>query len=97
IEKVGPALEDIREQLGTNAYLRELAGTAADQTTPLLLAGLAVGFATTLGVQDLLAAAIEAAFPTAAIAARGSRSYFEGKREASAHQLFFLYKANALL
>jgi hypothetical protein len=97
LETVAPALNEIDEQIATNAYLRELVGAAVDQTTSLLGAGLAVGFATGLGLQPLVAAAIEVAFPAAAITTKGTWSYLQQQREASRHQLFFLYKVNASL
>ena len=83
LEKVAPALLEIDEQIGANPYLRELLGAAVDKTGALLAAFLAIGFATKTGMQDVVAAAIEAAFPLTGIAAKGSWSYAEKRRAAS--------------
>jgi hypothetical protein len=97
IERVAPALLEIKERVSGDAYLRELGSAASTNMPPLMTAAMTIAVATGVGLQSLVHAAIEAAFAAAPIVATAAHQYTERKDAAAHHQLFFLHRTQELL
>ena len=91
---VAPAIEAIRDEVETNAYLRKLIGEAVKDLPKWLGAGI-LTLATTPSSQlpELIVAGAAAVEP----AARAGWEHAQGKREIRAQQYYFLYETERLL
>jgi len=97
-ERVAPALLEIEELVRDNSSLRQLAGAAvADAKTILMAAGITFGVTTQADLSHLVAAALDVAVPLSATIGRAVLERSVAARDIERHQLFFLYRTNALL
>jgi hypothetical protein len=95
LEKVAPAVQEIRERVESNAYLRRLVGEVFKEDLPRWLGAGVLALAVTPSnrIDDLIVASATAIQP--AVKA-GWRKHGE-TRKIRAHQYFFLYETERLL
>jgi hypothetical protein len=97
--RVEPAVLEIEETLAQHGLVREVARQAAQDVKWLLLEGPAfyLGLEHISSLEGWVSALGAAAAPTAHAGVKGAQAAVSGRREAKAHDLFFLYQAQRLM
>lgn len=97
--QVEPAVFEIEETLAQHGLVREVARQAAQDVKWLLLEGPAfyLGLEHISSLEGWVSALGAAAAPTAHAGVKGAQAAVSGRREAKAHDLYFLYQAQRLM
>lgn len=96
-ERIAPALLEISELVRDNASLRQLTAAVVADSKGILTAALTFGVTASADLPNLVAAALDVAVPVTAAVGRAAWARSVATHEIQRHQLFFLYKTNALL
>lgn len=97
--RVEPAVLEIEETLAQHGLVREVARQAAQDVKWLLLEGpaLYLGLEHISSLEGWVSALGAAAAPSAHAGVKGVQAAESGRREAKAHDLYFLYQAQRLM
>jgi hypothetical protein len=96
--RVAPALLEIRERVEDNSSIRALAEVAITDGKGILTAAMTFGMTAHADLSHLVAAALDVTIPVGVAVGRAALAQKKVAREIERdHQLFMLYKTNALL